>query len=277
MARAGGAYREAGLEVEFVCPDVGVGDGLDYLLTGRCDFAVSYPNRLMARVSAGAGLRSVAALDQRPMESLVTLAGRPVARAAGLEGLRVAHRRSPRLDALLTFLVSKDGGDPGKVERIVLYPEEPMPERLAEGEFDAAFGALWAWEGLHGPVLGGLDLCHREVDGLGAPAYPAQVLATGSRDQGLVGSFVEATRRGAARAAAAREETVSVLHEAAPFLPRGLLAASLDAVVPLWGGEGWGAHPRRPLQEYRDWLAGVGLLQGPVDTDQTFVDPEVTL
>lgn len=278
MARHLGFFAERGLDVELACGDPFRGDALAHLERGEVAFGVSYPNRLMARVAAGAPLRSVAALCARPMESLVTPAGRPVRRAAALEGRRVGYRRSDRMTALLDHLVALDGGDPARVEHVVLYPSEPMPRDLRAGRFDAMFGALWAWEGLYGAVLEGDDLVHVEVDALGAPSYNAQVLVTRTDvAPSLVEAVVTALHRGALAAAADLDVTTALMVEAAPYFPPELHRASLEWLVATWGvPDAWGRHDGAALEAYMRWLVGAGLVVSPVAIDRVFADPELS-
>lgn len=278
VARKLGFFAERGLDVELACGDAFRGDALAHLERGEVHFGLSYPNRLMARVASGAPLKSVAAVCARPMESLVTPVESAVERASDLEGRRVGYRRSDRMTALLNHLVELDGGDPSTVRHVVLYPQEPMPSDLREGRIDAMFGALWAWEGLHGPVLAGDRLFHVEVDGLGAPTYNAQVLAARSDvDPSVAQAVVAAVAKGAVAVAADVDMATDLMFEAAPYFPRSLIRASLDWVVDNWGlPHDWGRHNRPELAAYRDWLLETGLVAAPVDLDEVFVDPNLS-
>lgn len=275
VARAIGAFERAGLEVEFACADPFRGDALAHLERGEVDFGLSYPNRLMARVAEGASLKSVAATCARPMESVCTLSSRPIRRAKDLQGLRVGYRRSARMTALLNHLVRQDDGDPSLVRHVELYPAEPMPADLRDDKLDAMFGALWAWEGLHGPVELGLEMCHVEVDQLGAPPYNAQVLAARSDvDQQLQQAVVTAIREGAERSHEHPDHALDVMVEAAPYFSPNLHRASLAWVSQNWGLPGtWGAHDHSALAEYHRWLREAGLVSADVNLTSIFEDP----
>ncbi|MFQ3677834.1 MAG: ABC transporter substrate-binding protein [Fimbriimonadaceae bacterium] len=275
VARKLGFFAERDLDVELACADPFRGDALAHLERGEVQFGLSYPNRLMARVAAGAPLQSVAAVCARPMESLVSPADRPLLHPHELEGKRVGYRKSERMTALLNHLVELDGGDPASVEHVVMYPSEPMPDDLRAGRIDAMFGALWAWEGLHGPVLAGDRLVHVEIDQIGAPAYNAQVLATRTDvDSGLVEALVGATAQGATAAAADADAATDIMFEAAPYFPRELHRASLEWVAGNWGlPNDWGRHNYPELRRYAEWLVQAGLVGKEVDLGSVFVDP----
>lgn len=277
MARAKGFFAERGLDVELACGDPFRGDALAHLERGEVQFGLSYPNRLMARVAAGAPLKSIAAVCARPMESLVSPADRPLLQPRELEGMRVGYRKSDRMTALLNHLVKSDGGDPARVEHVVLYPSEPMPDDLRAGRIDAMFGALWAWEGLHGPVLAGDRLVHVEVDEIGAPPYNAQVIASRTDvDPDLAEALVSAVALGAASAVAEPEAATEIMFEAAPYFPRELHRASLDWVSGNWGlPDRWGRHNYPALREYAEWLVGAGLVAKPIAVEEVFLDPDL--
>lgn len=277
MARHRGFFEDEGIEIELIYADPFLGDGLFYLETNRTDLAVSYPNRLMTRVANGAPLQSIAALNERPMESLVWRDSVPIHRARDLEGKRVGYRRSERLTAMLNALVELDGGDPKLVEHVECYPAEPMPEDLRDGVFDVMFGALWAWEGLHGPILDSLCLRHCEVDQCGIPPYNAQVLVVRQPyPEETLRKFVRALEKGAYAVANNLQEAGSLMHSAAPYFSSSLHRASLEWVSKNWNlHAGWGQHNFPALREYSQWLQQNGLLKEDVSLESIFRDPQV--
>lgn len=270
-ARAQGFWAGLGQEVEIACGDPFRGDALAYLERGEVDFGLSYPNRLMARVAEGADLVALCALTDRPLESITWREERGFTRPRDLEGQRVGYRRSARMTALLNHLVEKDGGDPQRVNHVVMYPAEPMPSDLESGEIDAMFGALWAWEGLHGPVMHGLRLAHAEVHEWGAPRYNAQVLVARRATAERFGlAVVDGWRNGVTWVQNHEPAALELMEEAAPYFAPALLMASLETMREVWGD---GSFRRADLEVYHRWLLSVGLVARPVDLDATFWEP----
>lgn len=269
-ARAQGFWSDLNQDVEIACGDPFRGDALAYLERGEVDFGLSYPNRLMARVAEGADLVAVCALADRPLESITWREERGLSRPRDLEGQRVGYRRSARMTALLNHLVKQDGGDPNQVEHVVMYPAEPMPSDLESGAIDAMFGALWAWEGLHGPVMHGLRLAHAEVHEWGAPRYNAQVLVARRATAERHGyNVVKGWKKGVEWVRHQEPLALELMQEAAPYFDPALQMASLATMMELWGD---GTFRRADLNVYHGWLLDVGLVARPVDLDATFLE-----
>lgn len=256
LARADGLYADRGLEPIFECGDPFRGDGLAHLARGECDLALTYPNRLWAARERGERAHSLAAINRRPMEALFWRGGRPP-RLDDLRGRAVAFRRSPRLEAMLPWLLRGAGIDPAEVETIALEHDEPTPVGIEEGRYDFGFGALGTWEALIPP---GSDWIG--IDELGVPSYPAQLIAGREVDASWGPGFVAATREGYARAAADPGRAAAVMHAAAPYFPFTLMFRSVETLADYWGvGDGWGDCNAGACREYGRLLVEWGLLQ----------------
>jgi hypothetical protein len=76
------------------------GDALDALAAGTADWAISYPNRVLARAAEGLDMVAVAALNQVPLESVIVAESRSLRSFADLRGARIGYRRSLRMAKL---------------------------------------------------------------------------------------------------------------------------------------------------------------------------------
>ena len=92
-AQAAGEYEQAGLDVKIQAPP-DPSAPLRLLQAGRADLAISYePELLLARDKGADDLVSVGALVQKPLTSLMSIAGSGDPRRAGPRGQARRHRR----------------------------------------------------------------------------------------------------------------------------------------------------------------------------------------
>ncbi|MCU0317504.1 MAG: ABC transporter substrate-binding protein [Fimbriimonadaceae bacterium] len=278
VARAKGLFEAVGIDLELACADPFRGDALDYLTREEGEFGISYPNRLMARRAQGVNLWAISALNEQPMESFVLPESKGLRDLSDLKGLRIGFRRSPRLAALLGWMLGEAGLNINHVEPIELYPEEPTPVTIYEGRIDVAFGALGVWEGLITSALDPERYVSYEINSFGAPPYNAQVLVTRPNvSDEIVSSVTRCLAEGAVIAREDLEFAASVMHEAAPFYPLSMHRQSLARVSENWNlPHRWGHFNYHALATYQDWLLDHQLIATSVDIHRTFHQfPEV--
>jgi NitT/TauT family transport system substrate-binding protein len=266
IARRRDAFAED-IEIEIGTPDRARGDGIAYLARGEVDVAFVPTNRLMRQRELGVPVVGVAAINQRPLEGLMTVRGTGILRPRDLEGRRVGLVGSPRLRAILVELVTRDGGDPDAVELVPTGAYEPTIEDVRTGLYDAAYGGYCAWEGLFGDLPAD-DRVLLELDALGGPTYHAYVLAAHEdaveREPERLAALVAAVGLGYQEARTDPELAGDVLEEAAAIFPRRLFASSLAMLGPTWeGGATWGEQRRDRLEPYAAWLHEHGFLESP--------------
>ncbi|BBZ75227.1 myristoyl transferase [Mycolicibacterium anyangense] len=257
LARAAGWYAEAGIDLEFLQPDPGVGDGLHYLLRGDAEAAVVPLNRLLQRRSAGQPVVAVAAVNQRALDTVRTVAATGITRLADLSGRRVGLNPTPRGLAVIRTLVERDGGDPDSIEVVDLGSRELTLDEIADGHVDATFGSYWVWDNLRDEAT---DSLVWHVDEHLGVSYHNYVLAvrhdTAVDDAATVQALVAATARGY-RAAAEDPDSAAQLYETiTPYFSRRLLLASARAVSTTWLVDGrWGTLRGELIGPYAQWLA----------------------
>ncbi|WP_197415261.1 ABC transporter substrate-binding protein [Mycobacterium sp. M26] len=257
LARAAGWYAEAGIDLEFLQPDPGVGDGLHYLHRGDADAAIVPLNRLLQRRSAGQPLVAVAAVNQCALDTVRTVARTGITRLADLSGHRVGLNPTPRGLAVVRSLVERDGGDPDTVEFVDLGARELTLAEIADGHVDATFGSYWAWDNLRDDAPDALAWNVDEHLGLSYHNYVLAVReASAADDAPTVRALLAATARGY-QAAAADPEAVAQLYETVtPYFPRRLLLDSARAVATTWLVDGrWGSLREELIGPYAHWLS----------------------
>lgn len=265
VASAQGWYRELGLDVDLRTFDPLVGDSLEHLARGDVELAVFPSNRLFARRERGERLRAIAAINQRALETIQTVASTGITRPAELAGRRVALNPTPRGLALLRHLVALDGGDPDAVTIIDSGVRELSAADIAAGLADATFGGYWAWDVLFGSIPVEQHVVW-PVDEIGAPAYHGYLLGTREelieREPELLRAFLDASERGFRAALDDPELARSVLERVLPYFPADIIAESLRLVGPTWlHDDAWGRQRDELLGPYAAWLAEHGVLR----------------
>jgi NitT/TauT family transport system substrate-binding protein len=266
-ALAGGHYREAGLDVELAVVDPLRGDALTYLARGEADFVVCPSNRLFMRRERGERLTGIAAINDRAMETVQTVANTAITRPRELEGRRVAYNPTPRGIAMVRHVVLRDGGDPDSLITVDSGVRELSVDDIAAGEVDATFGGYWAWDALFGSLPTERRVVW-PVDEIAGLRYHSYLLAT--RDStleespGLVRGFLAASGAGYLEASADQEATLVLLERVIPYFPREILRRSLELIAPSWTHAGrWGEQRGELLADYTLWLADNGLIDSP--------------
>ncbi|MFP4565860.1 MAG: ABC transporter substrate-binding protein [Spirochaetaceae bacterium] len=267
LARHRGYYRDEGIELEIARPYSAA--------TG--DIRCLTPYRLMVEVERGAGLRSVAAVNDTTFESLIyDRDHRPVDKLLDLEGRRVAVPPSPRLQEVLTTVMEEHAVDPSRVEFLEYRTADPDPLDIASATIDALWGYPWVWQGVLARAARE-EIAWYTAPELGAPYTHARVLAVpadrAAAEPELVRAVLRATARGFRAAADDPHTAAGVLAALLPGSSVQALELCVRACVSTWALERWGRHDAELLAPYAKWLASRGLLSwaqghGPEFTDE---------
>ncbi|WP_354701477.1 hypothetical protein DSM112329_01793 [Paraconexibacter sp. AEG42_29] len=246
-------------------------DAVKSLLTGQARFAILDIHDLAIARAKGRDLVGVMAIVQRPLAAVIAQAD--VASPKDLEGKRVGVTGLPSDDAVLDSLVRGDGGDPAKVRRTTIG-FDAVPAIL--GGKVAGATAFWNAEGIAlQRERPGLKVF--KVDQFGAPPYPELVLVTPRTtiqdDPALVQATVTALQRGYREALIDPETAVAALVDAVPGTDRGLVAAELDAVQPLFQATSGriGTLDLPSLRAWATWEARFGIVDRPPEVADMFV------
>ena len=115
-AQSAGEFRNAGIDLRISTPSDPAAP-LKLVAAGRADLAISYEPEVFLARAKGARILSVAAIANRPLTSLMTVGGRPVA-PKSLAGKRVGTAGIPYQSAYLDQITADAGVDPGSVKEV---------------------------------------------------------------------------------------------------------------------------------------------------------------
>ena len=266
-AQAAGEYQKAGLEVKIQAPPDPAAP-LRLLQAGRADLAISYEPELMLARDKGADLVSVGALVQKPLTSVMAIAGSGVRRVQDLKGKRVGTAGIPYQSAYLKTILQKAGVDPASVKETNVG-FNLVPAMLSR-KVDATLGAFWNYEGV--------DLEQRRkrptimrMEELGVPTYAELVLVTRRQqldEQGAskVRRFLQATARGQQQLQRDPNPGIDALLKANPDLERKLQAAAVKATLPVFlpgDDKPFGWQDPAEWRAYGEWMSANKLLTRP--------------
>jgi ABC-type nitrate/sulfonate/bicarbonate transport system substrate-binding protein len=251
-------------------------EGLKLLLAGRAQFAILDIHDLALAREQGRDVVGVLAIVQRPLAAV--LAAPDVARPSALAGRKAGVTGVPSDDAVLSSIVSGDGGDPKKVEKVTIGFNAVAS--LLGGRVAGAT-AFWNVEGV---ALRRKKPGFKEfrVDRYGAPAYPELVLTTTRRtldeDPSLVRATTAAIARGYDFTLTDPESSAQDLIDRNRGLDRAQVIAELDAVSPVFkdGAARFGELSRQRLRAWAAWEARFGITTTPPDVDKAFGGPYVS-
>ncbi len=267
LARHHGWYADAGIDLQIRTVDPGIGDSLEHLGRRLVDIAVFPTNRLLVRTERGEPLKAIAAVNQRGLETIRTLAGSGIGSLADLADKRVALNPTPRGVAIVRDLVSQAGGDPDAVILVDVGARELTSADLAAGAADATFGSYWAWDILLSEHPDRPERVWR-VDEELPFGYHSYLLGAHTelieRNALLLDDFQAISERGFRYATQHPEETAQLLSDVMPYFPPDVIARSIDAIAGTWFHENsWGTVRPELIEPYAHWLAGHGILTAP--------------
>ncbi len=266
-----GEFKSAALDVKPRTPS-DPSAPLKLLASGKADLAISYEPELLLARAAGAKLVSIGALVQRPLTSIVSLAGKnAIRRPAQLEGKKVGTAGIPYQDAYLKTILEDAGADPARVKSVnVGFNLVPA---LLTKRVDATLGMFWNVEGVQlrqqdrKPVI-------LRMDEVGVPTYNELVIVAREADVRSRGPvlrrFMRALERGHEQLRQDLDSGVDALVKANPDLKASLQRAQVKATLPEFfprdKTKPFGYQREQDWQRYAQWMeeneviedAGVG-------------------
>jgi putative hydroxymethylpyrimidine transport system substrate-binding protein len=266
QALAEGDFTKAGIDLHVQVPtDPAV--PLQLVASGKVDAAISYEPEVMLARNRGLPLVSVAAIVQRPLTSLMSLAFKHIASAANLRGKRVGDAGIGYQHAYLTTILAHAGVPANRVTETNVGAN--LVPAMVSGRVDATLGGYWNYEALQLRQLGKHPNVIR-VDQLGIPTYNELVLvvrrSTITNRTGLVRRLVQALGRGYESARRDPQGAVASLVKANsglnPKLQLASVQASLSAFFPA-GGHPWGWQDGSLWNAYGQWMLANHLISNP--------------
>lgn len=267
LAQARGYFHAAGLNVSLATP----ADPTTVLQTvgaGRDTLGISYqPDVLLARAE-GVPIVSVAALVQRPLQGVMSLASSGVTRPRDLVGKTVGSPGIPSQEAFLATMLEADGASLADVELVVV--DFNLLPALLSGQAAAVTGAYWTHETIVAERQG-YPVTLLRVEEWGVPAYDELVLVTSDdtlRDRpDTVKAFLGAVQRGYVEAALNEAAAVEALVDAYPETDRPVEEAAMPLLAEIWRSAtpAFGAQSSERWTAFAAWMVARGLL--PADLD----------
>ena len=274
MAQENGYYREEGLNVNLYVPS-NPEDVLKLVGSGKDDFGISYQTDVLLARAEELPVKSIAALVQHPLNSVMTLQSSGITRPAQLEGKKVGYPGIPSNEALLSTMMETDGSSIDKVE-LVNVGFDLVPALIGE-KVDAIIGAYWVHESILAE-LEGHPVNIMRVEDWGVPDFYELVLVTSDglaqKQPDLAKRFLRATAKGYADAAKDPERAIDVLMKANPETRRELEEKGIRLLIPLWTAEGagFGVQTEERWQKYAEWLRQNQQLTGDVKVQDAFTN-----
>ncbi len=272
MAQEKGYYRDEGLDVDLYVPS-NPEDVLKLVGSGKDAFGISYQSDVLLAAAEGIPVKSVAALVQHPLNSVMTLKASGITRPKQLEGKKVGYPGIPGHEALLTTMMEKDGSSIDKVELVNVGYD--LVQALIGKKVDASLGAYWTHESILAEQAG-YPVNVMRVEQWGVPDYYELVLVTNDKmakeQPEAISRFLRATAKGYNDAIKDPEKALDLLVKANPETDRKMEEQGIRLLMPLWteGVPTFGWQTRERWQNYADWMQQMKLLTNPVNVDSVF-------
>ena len=266
-AQAEGFFEEAGLEVEIQQPSDPTAV-LQLVAAGQSEFGVSYENEVTNAAAREVPVRSVMAIMQEPLNSVISLEEAGITAPEDLAGKTVGYAGQSFGTAVLDTVLREAGEDPASVEKINVGLD--LRPALISERVDAVVDAYWNIEAVE-LAQEGFETNVIRLPEVGVPNYNELVVATsGSYAEEnpdlvrrFVGALVEGHRYALENPDAARDALLAANEELDPEVAE----ETIGLTVPLFEAERIGYQDPEEWRAYVDWAVENGVLPGPVEVD----------
>ncbi|HEY7935421.1 MAG TPA: ABC transporter substrate-binding protein [Solirubrobacteraceae bacterium] len=276
-AISGGYFRAGGLDVAPQTP-ANPAEPLQLLASGKVDMAISYEPELLLARDQGLKLVSIGALVQRPLTSIIALAGQHITTASELAGKTVGTAGINYQTAELTTILAHAGVKRSSVKEVNVG-FNLIPAMLS-GKVAATLGGFWNYEALQLQLMGKHPVVI-PVDEAGVPTYNELVLVVrkdeAQHDGQDLRAFLAALTHGETAVKANPKAAAQAILKANPSLEGKLqlqsIQASLAAAYPAKASEPYGYQDPSAWASFSRWMFAHGLLRNnPAALSQPFTN-----
>lgn len=259
-----GYYEEEGLAVTLVQPPES--GALAMAASGACQFAVTFQEEIGAALTSNTPLpvKAVAAIVEHNDSGLISLKENGIDRPRNMEEKNYASWDMPIEHAILSHIVSKDGGDPAKVNFIPNTVTDVVSALQTDTDLVWVY---YSWDGI-ACQLAGLETNYidfRKMDPV--LDFYTPVLAAGEdflkENPDTAKAFLTATQKGYEYAILNPDESAEILLKHAPELSDELVLASQNYLTDKYKAEksSWGYIDEARWIAFYDWMYDNGLIQ----------------
>jgi putative hydroxymethylpyrimidine transport system substrate-binding protein len=268
-AQAEGYFEDAGLEVEIQRPSDPTAV-LQLVAAGQSEFGISYENEMTNAAAREVPVRSVMAIMQEPLNSIISLEEAGITVPEDLAGKTVGYAGQSFGVAVLDTVLREVGEDPSSVEKVNVGLD--LRPALISERVDAVVDAYWnievvelAQEGFETNVI--------RLPEVGVPNYNELVVATSEsyaeEHPDIVRHFVGALVEGHCYALENPEAARDALLAANEELDPEVAEETVGMTVPLFESRDGriGYQDPEEWSTYVDWAVENSVLPGPVEVD----------
>lgn len=274
LAQQNGYFGDQHLNVKINVPS-STDDVLKLVGTGHDTFGISYETDVLLARQQGIPVKSIAALVQQPLNTIMALKSSGITHPKQLEGKKVGYPGIPSDESLLKTMMAADGGDISKVQ-LVNVGFNLVPA-LISGKVDAIIGGYDVHESILAEQQGyPVNVMH--VQDWGVPNYYELVLVASDKtiqdDAPMVNRFMHAVIQGYNAASANHKAALDAIVAKYPDTDVKMETVGMQRLAPLWtkGAPMFGWQTDQRWQQYADWMTKNGLLPSKVDASQAFTN-----
>ena len=272
LARDDGNYAAEGLDVNLYVPS-NPSDGLKLVASGKDTFTISYQTDVLLARQEGIPVKSIAALVQHPLNTIMALKTSGIATPKQLEGKKVGTPGLPSDDAYLETMMLKDGGDPSKAEKVTVNYD--LVQALITKQVDAIIGGYWVHESILCEEKG-FPVNVMRVEQWGVPDYYELVLVASDSliqsNTDLVRRFLRATVQGYGAAMSNHAKALAALFKDSPDADRQVETKGIELLAPEWvdASGRFGIQDPVRWETFAKWMQSHGLLKADVKATDAY-------
>ncbi|HEX9014877.1 MAG TPA: ABC transporter substrate-binding protein [Chloroflexota bacterium] len=278
MAEEMGYYKDVGLDVKLYVPS-NPEDVLKLVGSGKDNFGISYEGDVLLARAENIPVKSVAAMVQRPLNSIMTLKSSGIEHPRQLEGKTVGYPGIPGQEAMLKTIMERDGSSIDKV-KLVNVGYDLVPALIGK-KVDAVLGAYWVHESILAEEQG-YPVNIMKVGDWGVPNYYELVMVASEdmikQQPDTIKRFLWATAKGYTKATEDPAKALDLLVKANPDTDRKMEEQGIKLLAPLWMDNvtAWGTQDKQKWENYGGWMKREKLLPDNVNPNDAFTPDLIT-